>query len=138
MAAWKGAKLMLVTPRATEKTYRAQTQNTYVFNVPANASKQAVARAVAEQFGVTVTSVRILIRKGKATRFSRGKHAYPGTTYRQDKKLAYVTLKDGDKIRVFDELGRIDFQLIRAKAQTAAVCGPETREISDVAFWCCA
>lgn len=94
---------MLVTPRATEKTYRAQTQNTYVFNVSANASKQAVARAVAEQFGVTVTSVRILIRKGKATRFSRGKHAYPGTTYRQDKKLAYVTLKDGDKIRVFDE-----------------------------------
>ena len=44
-----------------------------------------------------------VIRKGKATKFSRGKHAYPGTTYRQDKKIAFVTLKDGDKIKVFDE-----------------------------------
>ena len=31
------------------------------------------------------------------------KHAYPGTTYRRDKKIAYVTLKEGDKIRVFEE-----------------------------------
>lgn len=94
---------MFVTPRATEKTYRAETQNTYVFNVPADASKQAVAKAVSEQYNVTVEDVRVLIRKGKATRFSRGKHAYPGITHRQDKKLAYVTVKAGDKIRVFDE-----------------------------------
>jgi len=42
-------------------------------------------------------------RKGKATRFSKGKHAYPGTTYRRDRKYAYVTLAEGNKIRVFDE-----------------------------------
>lgn len=101
---------MLVIPRATEKTYREQAKRTYVFNVPADASKQAVAKAIAEQFGVTVTDVRVLTRKGKATRFSRGHHAYPGTTYRQDKKLAYVTLKDGDSIKIFQEEVKADEQ----------------------------
>ena len=94
---------MLVRPIATEKAYHEQTKRTYMFAVPADASKQAVAKQVADQFNVTVLGVRIVIRKGKATRFSRGKHAYPGTTYRQDKKIAYVTLKEGDKIKVFDE-----------------------------------
>lgn len=94
---------MLLIPRATEKSYSEQTKQTYVFVVPANASKQAISKAVAEQYQVTPLSVRTLTRKGKATRFSRGKHAYPGTTYRQDKKYAYVTLKAGDKIRIFDE-----------------------------------
>lgn len=94
---------MLVIPRATEKTYAEQAKNTYVFYVPENGSKQAIAKAVEEQFNVTVKDIRVLTRKGKTTRFSRGKHAYPGTTYRMDKKLAYVTLKDGDKIKVFEE-----------------------------------
>lgn len=95
--------MTLVTPRATEKAYTAQAQNTYIFDVPTSMSKQAIAKEVAEQFKVAVTDVRTTLRKGKATKFRRGKHAYPGTTYRQDKKYAYVTLKDGDKIKVFDE-----------------------------------
>ena len=94
---------MEIYPRATEKAYVAQSARTYIFNVPLDASKQAVAKAVSEQFNVTVEDVRINIRKGKKTRFSRGRHAYPGTTYRRDRKFAYVTLKEGDKIRVFEE-----------------------------------
>ena len=94
---------MLIRPIVTEKAYHEQTKRGYMFVVPTDASKQAIAKQVSEQFNVTVTSVRISMRKGKATRFSRGKHAYPGTTYRQDKKIAYVTLKEGDKIKIFDE-----------------------------------
>ena len=67
-------------------------------------SKQEIAKAVSNQFNVTVEDVRVVIRKGKKTRFSRGKHAYPGTTYRRDHKFAYVTLKEGDKIAVFKEV----------------------------------
>ena len=74
-----------------------------MFMVPNSASKQAIAKQVSEQYQVTVLSVRTDIRKGKPTRFSRGKHAYPGTTYRQDHKIAFVTLKEGDKIKVFNE-----------------------------------
>ena len=94
---------MLVRPIQSEKAYREEAKRSYMFIVPADASKQAVAKQVSAQYNVTVTSVRISLRKGKATKFSRGRHAYPGTTYRQDKKVAYVTLKEGDKIKVFDE-----------------------------------
>ncbi len=110
---------MLVRSIATEKAYHEQTKRTYMFVVPADASKQAVAKQVAEQFGVTVLGVRIVVRKGKATRFSRGKHAYPGTTYRQDKKIAYVTLKEGDKIKVFDE-EPVEEEKTEKKAEKAA------------------
>ena len=92
----------MITPRATEKAYNAQTQNTYIFFVPRAASKQQIAAAIAEAFKVTVLDVRTANRKGKATRFSRGKHAYPGITYRQDHKVAYITVKEGDKIPVFE------------------------------------
>ena len=93
----------MITPRATEKAYNAQTQNTYIFFVPRAASKQQIAAAIAEAFKVTVLGVRTTNRKGKATRFSRGKHAYPGITYRQDHKVAYITVKGGDKIPVFED-----------------------------------
>ncbi len=96
-------KLHALEPRATEKTYFEQTKRTYVFPVKRSMSKQEIAELVEKEFSVTVTDVRVLIRKGKKTRFSKGKHAYPGTAYRQDKKFAYVTLKDGDKIKVFEE-----------------------------------
>ncbi len=93
----------MIVPRATEKAYVAQTQNTYIFFVPKAASKQAIAKAISEAFKVTVIDVRTAVRKGKPTRFSRGKHAYPGTTFRQDHKVAYITVKEGDKIPVFEE-----------------------------------
>lgn len=90
-------------PRATEKAYTEQTKNTYIFYVPKSASKQEIAKTIAAAFKVTVVDVRTATRKGKATRFSRGKHAYPGTTFRQDHKVAYITVKAGDKIPVFEE-----------------------------------
>lgn len=94
-------------PRATEKAYVAQTKDQYIFFVPKSASKQEIAKKIAEEFKVTVISVRTATRKGKATRFSRGKHAYPGTTYRADQKVAFITVKAGDKIPVFEsEMGR--------------------------------
>lgn len=96
-------KLNLLEPRATEKSYLEQTNRIYVFPVKKSASKQAIAKMVEEEFKVTVTDVRVLTRKGKKTKFSKGKHAYPGTTYREDKKFAYVKLKKGDSIKVFEE-----------------------------------
>ena len=96
-------KLHLLEPRATEKTYREQAKRTYAFVVKKTDTKQAIAKLVEKEFGVTVTDIRTLIRDGKKTKFSKGKHAYPGTTYRQDKKYAYVTLKEGDSIKVFEE-----------------------------------
>ena len=103
MADNKNINLHMIEPRATEKTYFEQTKRTYVFPVKRNTSKQEVLKMVEKEFNVKVTDVRTLIRNGKKTKFSRGKHAYPGTTTRADKRIAYVTLKEGDKIKIFDE-----------------------------------
>ena len=96
-------KLHLLEPRATEKSYLEQTNRIYVFPLKKSMGKQEIAQMVEKEFNVTVTDVRTLICNGKKTKFSKGKHAYPGTTYRQDKKFAYVRLKQGDSIKVFEE-----------------------------------
>ncbi len=96
-------KLNILEPRATEKTYMEQTKRIYVFPVDLKASKQEIAKKVEDEFKVTVTEVKTLIRKGKKMRYSRGKRAFPGITHRQDKKYAYVKLKEGDSIKVFEE-----------------------------------
>ena len=105
MAEKKTAKvaLHLLEPRATEKTYLEQTKRTYVFPVKRTATKQEIATLVEKEFNVKVTDVRTLIRNGKKTKYSKGKHAYPGITHRQDKKYAYVTLAEGNSIKVFEE-----------------------------------
>lgn len=96
-------KLIHVHPRATEKAYRVlTTKNTYVFNVPLNANKDEIAKAVESQYeGTKVAKVTTAVQSGKAVRFSRGKRSYPGTTHRGDTKKAYVRLSEG-AIRVFD------------------------------------
>lgn len=92
-----------VTPRATEKAYRLVTlDNTYVFDVPTSANRQQITDAVESQFEVKVSKIRTLVQSGKSIRFSRGKGRYPGTTHRKDTKKAYVTLVEGDSIKVFD------------------------------------
>ena len=96
-------KLNMLEPRATEKTYMESFKRIYVFPVKKSTTKQEVKKMVEKEFNVTVTSVRTLIRDGKKTKYSKGKHAYPGITHRQDKKFAYVTLKEGDSIKVFEE-----------------------------------
>lgn len=94
---------MFIKAITSEKSYTLNPARIYMFKVPTKTSKQAIKRAIEEQFHVTVTSLRVALRKGKATKYSRGKHAYPGTTYRQDQKIAYFTLKAGDSIKIFDE-----------------------------------
>ncbi len=94
---------MLIRPIQTEKALHQATKNTYMFTLPGKSSKHAVQETIEKEYKVTVVSIRTLPRKGKKTKFSRGKHAYPGTTFRTDRHIAYVTLKEGDKIKIFDE-----------------------------------
>lgn len=95
--------MMLISPRTTEKAYGLSAgMNTYVFDVPVNANKQQITKAVETEYSVKVAGIRTVVQSGKAVRFSRGKDRYPGTANRQDSKKAYVTLVDGDSIAVFD------------------------------------
>lgn len=118
-----------ITPVMTEKAYGLEASRVYVFQVPRQASKAAIAQAIAREFQVTVTSIRTLLRKGKPTRFSRGKHAYPGTTHRQDKKFAYITIKAGEHIPVFDELKQASDT--NAQADTAQKASKEATKAKE-------
>ena len=92
-----------VSPSITEKAYRlSSSQNTYMFDVPLAANKQQIVDAIERQYEVKVASIKTLVRTGKAVRFSRGKGRYPGSTTRTDSKKAYVTLVEGNSIKVFD------------------------------------
>ena len=65
-----------------------------VFNVAKQATKPEIKAAVEALFGVKVTAVNTLVRKGKIKRFR-------GTIGRQgDVKKAIVTLADGQSIDV--------------------------------------
>lgn len=126
-------KLNLLEPRATEKTYGEQTKRIYVFPVERSMSKQAIAKLVETEFNVTVTEVKTLLRKGKKTRYSKGKHAYPGITYRQDKKYAYVRLKEGDSIKVFEDQTEDNTSAKEAKADKKAEKADKTAKTAKKA-----
>ena len=74
--------------------FRSSEQNQVVFNVAKKATKPEIKAAVEALFGVKVTAVNTLVRKGKVKRFR-------GTIGRQsDFKRAIVTLVDGQSIDV--------------------------------------
>lgn len=98
------SKILSIRPRISEKSYGlSKNQRTYVFEVPMSANRQSIAAAVNVQFGVTVEDVNIAIAKGKVKRSVR-KGSRPTLGKRNDVKKAYVKLKTGDSIPVFEGL----------------------------------
>jgi len=98
------SKTMLLKPRLSEKTYALSTSRVYVFDVPKSANKHDVERAVATQFEVKVSTVRIanIAGKTKRTISLSGKRVAQGAGGRQnDKKKAYVTLAEGNSLPFF-------------------------------------
>jgi large subunit ribosomal protein L23 len=93
-------KTLVLKPRVSEKAYAKSQDNIYVFKVNKDANKNLIWTAVETQFGVTVTSIKTLVQKGKAKRTVR-KGGRPVAGRENDFKKAYVTLKEGDSIPVF-------------------------------------
>ncbi|QQY15298.1 50S ribosomal protein L23 [Cutibacterium avidum] len=86
---------IILAPVVSEKSYSLLDQNTYTFLVKPTANKTEIKIAIEQIFGVKVTSVNTMNRKGKArrTRFGMGK--------RSDTKRAIVTVAEGDRIDIF-------------------------------------
>ncbi len=84
-------------PLITEKLDKArEKQRQYSFIVDKNATKHEVANAVASLFKVTVEDVRTAIMRGKIKRIGKN------IGQRSNFKKAFVTLKEGDKIELFE------------------------------------
>ncbi|MBX5483904.1 MAG: 50S ribosomal protein L23 [Myxococcaceae bacterium] len=84
-------------PIITEKLDKAREKyRQYSFLVDQRATKIDVRRAVEAQFNVGVTGVRTSIMRGKVKRIGRNIGKRPNF------KKAIVTLKEGDKIELFE------------------------------------
>lgn len=84
-------------PLITEKMENAREQNRqYSFVVDKKATKHDVTSAVQSLFKVTVLDVNTLIVRGKWKRVGRSMGQRPNF------KKAIVTLKEGDKIELFE------------------------------------
>lgn len=94
--------LTLLKPRISEKAYGlSQLRNTYVFDIPAGANKFDVAKAVAGQYSVGVTAVRITGLPGKPKRAYNARSRRFHRADRAGIRKAYVTLKKGDSLPFF-------------------------------------
>lgn len=80
----------------TEKATRCSSEhNQYVFKTAVNASKPDIKMAVEKLFGVHVTDVRTMIRKGKRKRERTIRRGMTSAF-----KKAIVSLKEGEKIEI--------------------------------------
>ena len=86
---------ILLAPVISEKSYALLDENKYTFLVHPHANKTQIKIAVAEVFGVKVTSVNIINRRGKQVR------TRTGFGRRNDTKRAIVTVAAGDRIDIF-------------------------------------
>lgn len=92
-------------PRLSEKAFaQSQATNTFVIDVPSDLNKHEIAQAVAKQFDVTVSSVRLVNRPGKAKRVINltGKRSSNRQGTQQKLRKAYVTLAAGSHLPFFE------------------------------------
>ena len=87
---------VLRRPLITEKSTTLQAQGKYVFEVAAEANKPQIKQAVEKAFKVEVTAVNVMTVAGKRRRL--GRRQLPAHPW----KKAIVTLKEGDKIELFE------------------------------------
>ena len=93
----KSPRDIIIRPVVSEKSYAAFDANVYTFLVAPDANKIEIKHAVESIFGVRVTNVNTLNRKGKRKRNRRT----GGYGTRPDSKRAIVSLAEGDTIEIF-------------------------------------
>ena len=91
----KDRRDILIAPVVSEKSYGLLDDNKYTFVVHPDANKTEIKIAVETIFGVKVTAVNTLNRKGK-TRRTRS-----GLGKRKDTKRAIVSVAAGQSIDIF-------------------------------------
>ncbi len=92
----KDPRDVILAPVVSEKSYSLLDDGRYTFVVHPSANKTEIKEAVQSIFGVKVTSVNTVNRRGKTKRFG----ARMGK--RKDTKRAIVTLAAGESIDIFE------------------------------------
>ncbi|MGZ4688236.1 MAG: 50S ribosomal protein L23 [Acidimicrobiia bacterium] len=88
---------IIIRPIVSEKSYESFDNNVYTFEVASSANKIQIKHAIEDIFGVKVTNVNTLTRRGK-----RKQNRRTGTWgQRSNQKRAIVSLAEGDRIEIF-------------------------------------
>lgn len=90
--------IIIRRPIITEKSMKLAQSNFYTFEVDKNATKIAIAKKVAEKFGVKVLSVNTVNVKGKVKSQKRVRKLYKSAGF----KKALVQIGKGEKIAIFE------------------------------------
>ena len=89
---------IIIKPIISERSMELVEENKYAFFVDKRANKVEIKKAVEELFDVGVKAVNTVNITGKKKRLGRSVGRTP------DRKKAIVTLKEGDKIELFEGL----------------------------------
>lgn len=113
------SKSIILRPRLSEKTYTQSESRVYVVEIPKDANKHTVARAVEAQFDVKVAKVNITNIPGKAKRIISisGKRMKNAEGKRSDIKKAYVTLAEGQSLPFFAAVEEAEAQEEKIQSQ---------------------
>lgn len=87
---------VIIKPVVTEKSMNLLADNKYTFIVDKKANKTEIKNAIENIFDVKVEKVYTMNAKGKSKRLGR----FEGRT--PNRKKAIVTVKQGQKIRLFE------------------------------------
>jgi large subunit ribosomal protein L23 len=88
----------MLKPVFTEKSTKMAKMCKYSFWVAPNDNKMGLKSEIAKLFGVHVTSIKTIKKAGEKGRTARGKKFNKLAS-----KKAIVTIKDGEKIDIFEE-----------------------------------
>jgi len=88
---------ILIKPLITEKATNLGVENKYIFEISSKANKIEVKKAIQSLYGVEPIKVNIINMGGKEVRYGKTQGQTKNT------KKAIVTLKEGDKIDIFEK-----------------------------------
>jgi large subunit ribosomal protein L23 len=88
----------MLKPVFTEKSTKMAKEGKYSFWVEPNADKMGLKSLISKLFGVHVTSIKTIKKAGEKGRTARGKRFN-----RLASKKAIVTIKEGEKMDIFEE-----------------------------------
>lgn len=89
-------RYIIIKPIVTEKSMGLLADNKYTFIVDKKANKTEIKNAIENIFNVRVDKVYTMVVRGKPKRQGRSMGRTP------DRKKAIVTLKPGQKIKLFE------------------------------------
>lgn len=90
---------IIIAPIVSEKSMSDVSRNRYAFKVDSKANKNEIRKEIARKFKVDVLKISTITIKGR--KFKSG--AKRVETLRNPFKKAIVTVKEGQKISIFDQ-----------------------------------